>query len=245
MRENNINNKLNNSYASEIIDEQQILFEDNHIIIINKKPSEIVQGDKTGDVPLSEKLKIYLKKKYNKPGNVFVGVVHRIDRPVSGIVIFAKTSKALSRINIIFNKREIKKKYLAVVEAKPQYESGNLIHYLVKEEKQNKSYVRNKDAKGASRAELNYNLIASSDNYYLLEVELLTGKHHQIRAQLAAIGCPIKGDLKYGAKRSNKDASIHLHAYKADFIHPVNLQKIEIIAPLPDETLWNYFAESL
>jgi len=245
MRENNINNKLNNSYASEIIDEQQILFEDNHIIIINKKPSEIVQGDKTGDVPLSEKLKIYLKKKYNKPGNVFVGVVHRIDRPVSGIVIFAKTSKALSRINIIFNKREIKKKYLAVVEAKPQYESGNLIHYLVKEEKQNKSYVRNKDAKGASRAELNYNLIASSDNYYLLEVELLTGKHHQIRAQLAAIGCPIKGDLKYGAKRSNKDASIHLHAYKADFIHPVNQQKIEIIAPLPDETLWNYFAESL
>lgn len=245
MRENNINNKQYNNYESQIIDEQQILFEDNHIIIINKKPSEIVQGDKTGDVPLSEKLKIYLKKKYNKPGNVFVGVVHRIDRPVSGIVIFAKTSKALSRINIIFNKREIKKKYLAVVEAKPQYESGNLIHYLVKEEKQNKSYVRNKDAKGASRAELNYNLIASSDNYYLLEVELLTGKHHQIRAQLAAIGCPIKGDLKYGAKRSNKYASIHLHAYKADFIHPVNQQKIEIIAPLPDETLWNYFAESL
>lgn len=240
MKENNINNNTSNNYNVNI-EEKQILYEDNHIIIINKKPSEIVQGDKTGDLPLSEKVKNYLKNKYNKQGNVFLGVVHRIDRPVSGIVIFAKTSKALSRLNNIFKDRNVKKKYLAVVEAKPQNESGNLVHYLVKEEKQNKSYVRNKNAKGASRAELNYNLIASSNNYYLIEVELITGKHHQIRVQLAAIGCPIKGDLKYGAKRSNKDASIHLHAYSADFIHPVSSKPILIYAQPPNEVLWNYF----
>jgi len=221
----------------------RVLYEDNHLIIINKKSSEIVQGDKTGDPPLSEKIKEYLKIKYNKPGNVFVGVVHRVDRPVSGCVIFAKTDKALSRMNKLIQERQIKKIYWAVVKNKPSKESDRLVHYLRKNEKQNKSYSVNAEVKGALKAELEYTVIAKSDNYFLLEVELFTGRHHQIRAQLAEIGCPIKGDLKYGFPRSNQDASIHLHARKIEFIHPVSKEKIKIIASLPEEVVWNYFSK--
>ena len=227
----------------------RVLYEDNHLIIINKKPSEIVQGDKTGDVPLSEKIKEYLKTKYKKPGNVFVGVVHRVDRPVSGCVIFAKTDKALTRMNKLIHDRQIKKNYWAVVKNKPPKESERLIHYLSKNEKQNKSYSVKPDAKNALKAELEYNVIGKSDNYFLLEIELFTGRHHQIRAQLAEIGCPIKGDLKYGFPRSNPDAclsgrqaSIYLHARKVEFAHPVKNEKVSVIAPTPDEALWNYFA---
>lgn len=221
----------------------RVLYEDNHLIIINKKPSEIVQGDKTGDTPLSEIIKEYLKIKYNKPGNVFVGVVHRVDRPVSGCVIFAKTDKALSRMNKLIHDRQIRKKYWAVVKNKPPKDTDHLINFLLKNEKQNKSYSVKPDAKGALKAELEYNVIKKSDNYYLLEVELFTGRHHQIRAQLAEIGSSIKGDLKYGFPRSNADASICLHARSVEFIHPVSKEKIFIVAPLPDEPIWNYFSE--
>jgi len=232
--------------ANDTIKPEQVLYEDNHIIAINKKPSEIVQGDKTGDTPLSEKVRAYLKEKYNKPGNVFTGVVHRIDRPVSGVVVFAKTDKALSRLNALFQSRNIKKVYMAVVESKPEPESATLVHYLVKEEKKNKSYVRQANAKGASKAELIYKLISAGKNYYLTEIELLTGKHHQIRAQMAAIGCPIKGDLKYGAKRSNEDGSILLHAYSIEFIHPVSKLPLRITAPFPAQNqLWEYFAKTI
>jgi 23S rRNA pseudouridine1911/1915/1917 synthase len=220
----------------------RVLHEDNHLLIINKKPSEIVQGDKTGDIPMSEKIKEYLKIKYNKPGNIFVGVVHRVDRPVSGCVIFAKTDKALSRMNKLIQDRQIKKIYWAVVKNKPPKDSDRLVHYLLKNEKQNKSYPVKPDAKGALKAELEYNVIGKSDNYYLLEVEIFTGRHHQIRAQLAEIGCPIKGDLKYGFPRSNPDASIHLHARKVEFVHPVSKENIKVIAPLPNEAVWNYFS---
>jgi 23S rRNA pseudouridine1911/1915/1917 synthase len=221
----------------------RVLYEDNHLIIINKKPSEIVQGDKTGDVPLSEIVKEYLKIKYKKPGNVFIGVVHRVDRPVSGCVIFAKTDKALTRMNKLIHDRQIKKIYWAVVKNKPPKESDRLVHYLVKNEKQNKSYSVRPENKNASKAELDYNVIGKSDNYFLLEVELFTGRHHQIRAQLAEIGCPVKGDLKYGFPRSNEDASIHLHARSTEFIHPVSKEKISVIAPLPDDAIWNYFSK--
>jgi len=221
----------------------RVLHEDNHILIINKKPSEIVQGDKTGDIPLSEKIKEYLKIKYNKPGNIFVGVIHRVDRPVSGCLIFAKTDKALTRMNKLIHDRQIKKIYWAVVKNKPPKDSERLVHYLSKNEKQNKSYSVKAEAKGAQKAELEYNVIAKSDNYYLLEVELFTGRHHQIRAQLAEIGCPIKGDLKYGFPRPNNDASIHLHARKVEFEHPVSKEIIKIEAPLPNETIWNYFTK--
>ncbi|HRS53710.1 MAG TPA: RNA pseudouridine synthase [Bacteroidales bacterium] len=226
----------------QVIDEDQILYEDNHIIVVNKKFSEIVQGDKTGDIPLSEKVKNYLKIKYNKTGNVFIGVPHRLDRPVSGIIIFTKTSKALSRISKMFFEHSIRKKYLAVVEAKPPKDKDFLIHFLKKNEKLNKSFIVQPNVKGASEAKLFYCVKAVSKNYYLLEVELFTGKHHQIRAQLAAIGCPIKGDVKYGARRCNKNASIYLHSYYVYFEHPIHVGKIvEIKAPPPDETLWNYF----
>ena len=221
----------------------RVLHEDNHILIINKKPSEIVQGDKPGDIPLSEKIKEYLKIKYNKPGNIFVGVIHRVDRPVSGCLIFAKTDKALTRMNKLIHDRQIKKVYWAVVKNKPPKDSDRLVHYLSKNEKQNKSYSVKAEAKGAQKAELEYNVIAKSDNYYLLEVELFTGRHHQIRAQLAEIGCPIKGDLKYGFPRPNTDASIHLHARKVEFEHPVSKEIIKIEAPLPNETIWNYFTK--
>jgi 23S rRNA pseudouridine1911/1915/1917 synthase len=221
----------------------RILYEDNHIIVINKLPSEIVQGDKTGDMPMSDLLKAYIAQKYNKPGNVFLGVVHRIDRPVSGAVIFARTTKALTRLNAMLQKRELQKKYWAVVKNAPPEESGTLVHHLQKNEKQNKSYATASDTGNSKRAELNYTLIAKSRDYYLLEVELITGRHHQVRAQLAEMGCPIKGDLKYGFDRSNADGSIHLHARKLSFKHPVKDEMIEIIAPVPEDKLWKFFEE--
>lgn len=219
----------------------RILYEDNHIIVINKLPSEIVQGDKTGDIPLSETVKSYISKKYNKPGNVFLGVVHRVDRPVSGAVIFARTSKALARLNDMLQKRELQKRYWAVVKNKPPEKKGKLVNSLKKNEKQNKSYVVDEGTKGSKVAELVYNVIATSQRYYLVEVELITGRHHQVRAQLSALGCPIKGDLKYGFDRSNKDASIYLHARELTFVHPVKKEKIKIVAPTPKDVIWNLF----
>lgn len=223
----------------------EVLFEDNHIIAVNKKPSDIVQGDKTGDTPLSDIVKSYIKKKYNKPGEVFVGTVHRIDRPVSGIVLFAKTSKALARLNQMFQSKEIQKTYWAVVKNKPASAEGKLVHFLIKNEAKNMSKAFDKEMSGALRSELNYKLIASSDKYHLLEIKPLTGRHHQIRVQLSKIGCPIKGDLKYGFDRSNKDASIHLHARKVEFIHPVKKEPVTIVAPPPDEVLWNAFVKMI
>lgn len=215
-----------------------VLYEDNHIIIVNKTTSEIVQGDKTGDKPLSEIVKEWLKEKYNKPGNVFCGVTHRLDRPVSGIVVFAKTSKALSRMNEMFKNKDVKKTYWAIVKNTPKQPVGTLKHYLIKNEKQNKSYAHNTEKPGSKLAILHYKLIAHSDKYNLLEVDLETGRHHQIRVQLAQMGCPIKGDLKYGSERSNADGGISLHARKISFIHPVSKELIEVVAPLPDDNLW-------
>ena len=222
-----------------------VLYEDNHIIIVDKTVSEIVQGDKTGDKPLSETVGEWLKEKYNKPGNVFVGVTHRLDRPVSGIVVMAKTSKALSRLNGMFKNGEIKKSYWAIVKQCPSSDEGLLEHYLVRNEKQNKSYAYPKEKPGSKRALLHYKVIARSDNYYLLEIDLKTGRHHQIRCQLAAIGCPVRGDLKYGFDRSNKDGGISLHAHKVSFIHPVSQKEIEVEALPPDEPLWNAFKNIL
>ena len=218
-----------------------VVYEDNHLIIVNKTASEIVQGDKTGDVPLSETVKQYLKEKYAKPGNVFLGVTHRLDRPVSGLVVFAKTSKALARLNEMFRKGEVKKTYWAVVKTCPQVEESELVHYLVRNEKQNKSYAYDKEVNGSKKAVLHYRLIGHSENYYLLEVDLKTGRHHQIRCQLAKIGCPIKGDLKYGFPRSNPDGSICLHARKVCFVHPVSKEQIVVTAPVPDGNLWKAF----
>ena len=222
-----------------------ILFEDNHLIALNKKSGDIIQGDKTGDKPLSEIVKDYLKDKYNKPGAAFIGVVHRIDRPVTGVVIFARTSKALVRMNELFREKKIKKTYWAVVKNKPDEDSGTLIHYLKKDEKNNKSKSFDKDVPGSLRSWLDYKVIGKSDNYYLIEVSPQTGRHHQIRVQLAAIGCPIKGDVKYGYQRTNEDGSIHLHARKVDFIHPVKKNEISLIAPVPDEKIWKFFEESV
>ncbi|MBR0042604.1 MAG: RluA family pseudouridine synthase [Clostridia bacterium] len=210
-----------------------VVYEDNHIIIVNKTASEIVQGDKTGDTPLSETVKQYLKEKYQKPGNVFVGVTHRLDRPVSGLVLFAKTSKALSRLNEMFKRGEVQKTYWAVVKNRPPQEEGTLSHWLLRNEKQNKSYAYDKEKPGSKHALLDYRLIAASDNYYLLEVNLKTGRHHQIRCQLSKMGCPIKGDLKYGFARSNTDGSICLHARRIAFVHPVSKENITVEAPLP------------
>lgn len=221
----------------------KVLYEDNHIIAINKKPSDIVQGDKTGDTPLSEIVKHYLKEKYNKPGEVFLGTVHRIDRPVSGVVLFAKTSKALARLNQLFQTKEIQKTYWAVVKNKPNPESGTLVHYLKKNEAKNISTAYDKETKGALRSELEYKIVAASDNYYLLEIHPQTGRHHQIRVQLSKMGWPIKGDVKYGFQRGNKNASIHLHARKIEFIHPVKKEPVVIIASPPDEVLWNEFGK--
>lgn len=218
-----------------------IVYEDNHIIIVNKTASEIVQGDKTGDTPLSETVKQYLKEKYAKPGNVFIGVTHRLDRPVSGLVVFAKTSKALSRLNEMFRIGEVKKTYWAIVRNCPPQEEGELVHYLVRNEKQNKSYAYDKEVKNSKKAVLHYRLIAHSENYYLLEVDLRTGRHHQIRCQLAKMGCPIKGDLKYGFPRSNPDGSICLHARRVRLIHPVSKLEIDVTAPVPADNLWNGF----
>ena len=218
-----------------------VVYEDNHIIVVNKTASEIVQGDKTGDTPLSETVKQYLKEKYNKPGNVFLGVTHRLDRPVSGLVIFAKTSKALSRLNDMFRNGEVKKTYWAIVRNRPQELEGELTNWLVRNEKQNKSYAYDKEVKDSKKAVLCYKTIGHSQNYHLLEVDLKTGRHHQIRCQLAKMGCPIKGDLKYGSPRSNPDGSICLHARRIAFIHPVSKESIEIEAPVPSGNLWNGF----
>ena len=218
-----------------------VVYEDNHIIVVNKTASEIVQADKTGDTPLSETVKQYLKEKYHKPGNVFIGVTHRLDRPVSGLVIFAKTSKALTRLNEMFRAGEVKKTYWAVVKNAPKESEGELVHFLVRNEKQNKSYAYDKEVPNSKKAVLDYRLIGRSDNYYLLEVDLKTGRHHQIRCQLAKMGCPIKGDLKYGSPRSNPDGSICLHARRVRFVHPVSKELIELKAPLPEGNLWKGF----
>lgn len=217
----------------------QILYEDNHIIAVSKTCHEIVQGDKTGDTPLSDIVKAYIKEKYQKPGEVFLGVTHRLDRPTTGVVLFARTSKALSRLNEMFKSHEkIKKTYWTIVQSPPPTPQGRLENYLWRNEKQNKSFVVKPDTKDAKRAVLSYETIAQSDRYTLLEINLETGRHHQIRCQLAAIGCPIKGDLKYGAKRSNPDGGISLHARKIEFIHPVSKMPIEITAPVPVDKLW-------
>lgn len=216
-----------------------ILFEDNHLIIVNKRSGEIVQGDKTGDEPMSEKVKRYIKQKYNKPGDVFIGTPHRIDRPTSGIVIFAKTSKALMRLNKMFQDKEIQKTYWAIVKNPPKNKEGKLVHYLKKNEAKNKSFAQESMFQGAKVAELTYKIIFDFDNYFLLEILPKTGRHHQIRVQLSEMGCPIKGDLKYGFNRSNKDASISLHARKISFLHPVRKEQMEVVAPVPsDDPLW-------
>ena len=219
-----------------------VVYEDNHLIIVSKTAREIVQGDKTGDIPLSETVKQYLKDKDRKPGQVFLGVVHRLDRPVSGLVLFAKTSKALSRLNEMFRTNQVKKTYWAIVKQRPPQEEGTLVHWMVRNEKQNKSYAYDKEKPGAKRAVLHYRLIGASDNYSLLEVQLETGRHHQIRCQLAKMGCPIKGDLKYGFPRSNPDGSISLHARRLQLEHPVSHERVEVEAALPDDPLWSYFA---
>lgn len=218
-----------------------VLYEDNHIIVINKKAGEIVQGDKTGDKSLCDTLKAYLKEKYAKPGNVFVGLPHRLDRPVSGIVVFAKTSKALERLNAMFRDGKVKKIYWAITKERPAESEGEINSWILRNEKMNKSFSYPKEVKGSKQALLSYKHISASQNYNLIEVELKTGRHHQIRCQLASIGCPIKGDLKYGAKRSNPDGSISLHARYVEFIHPVSKEPVRITAPLPDESLWKSF----
>ena len=221
----------------------QVVYEDNHIIIVSKQSGEIVQGDKTGDTPLSETVKAYIKEKYQKPGAVFLGVVHRLDRPVSGLVVFARTSKALTRLNDMFRNGEVHKTYWAIVQKTLNVDSSHdtLTHWLVRNEKQNKSYAYDHEVSQSKKAVLKYRVIGHSDRYTLLEVNLLTGRHHQIRCQLAAMGCPIKGDLKYGAKRSNPDGSISLLARRIEFIHPVSKEPIVVEAPLPDDILWQSF----
>ena len=216
----------------------EIVYEDNHLIIIYKHSGEIVQGDKTGDVPLSEDVKCYLKEKYQKPGNVFLGVVHRLDRPVAGLVVFAKTSKALTRLNKMFRDGEVHKTYWAITKNLPPQSEGTLTHWLVRNEKQNKSYAYDHEVPHSKKAILKYRLIGQSDHYCLLEVNLMTGRHHQIRCQLAHMGCPIKGDLKYGAQRSNPDGSICLLAHHVEFVHPVSKQLISLDSPLPEDKLW-------
>ncbi|CAM4114353.1 RluA family pseudouridine synthase [Gillisia hiemivivida] len=217
----------------------QVLYEDNHLIAINKRPGDIVQGDKTGDTPLSEHVKEYIKDKYDKPGKVYLGVVHRLDRPTSGIVIFARTSKALPRLNQLFKDRDAQKTYWALVKNMPPKEEDTLIHYLKRNPKQNKSYAHIKEVPESKKAILDYRIIQKLDNYFLLEIALHTGRHHQIRSQLSVIGSPIKGDLKYGFDRSNKDASISLHARKLSFKHPVKDLELNLVAPVPNDPIWN------
>ncbi len=223
----------------------EVLFEDNHIIAVNKRVGDLVQGDKTGDKTLADDVKEYIKKKYKKPGDVFLGIVHRLDRPVSGVVIFARTSKAVTRLNKMFQEKTIKKTYWAIVDKRPNDEEGRLVHWLKKNEEKNKSNVFEKEKKGAKEAILNYRLLLSFKHYHLLEVDLETGRHHQIRAQLARIGCHIKGDLKYGSKRSNTDGGISLHARSIAFEHPIKNEPIIITATPPNENLWNEFMESV
>ena len=240
-----IGNNISSQNSPDALLDRNILFEDNHIIVINKLPSQIVQGDKTGDRPLADLVKDYIKRKYGKPGEVFLGVVHRLDRPVSGAVIFARTSKSLTRLNSLIKNREIKKTYWAVVKNTPPKQADTLVDYLRRNEAKNKSFVVAENTKDSQKAILSYTLIASSDNYYLLKIDLQTGRHHQIRAQLSAIGCPIKGDLKYGFPRSNPDGSIHLHARELSFIHPVTLVPILIVAGTPKDPVWDFFDNSI
>lgn len=223
----------------------RILYEDNHLIVVNKRAGEIVQGDKTGDEPLGETVKRYIKEKYQKPGEVFLGVVHRLDRPVSGVVVFARTSKALSRMNELFRERKTQKVYWAIVRNRPEEDQGTLINYLVKNEAKNKSFVAEEGRAGALRSWLDYKLLATSDTYCLLEVTPHTGRHHQIRVQLSNMGCAIKGDLKYGAERSNTDGSICLHARRLSFLHPVKQEELTITAPVPEDTLWQFFEKEI
>ena len=216
----------------------QVVYEDNHIIIVYKESGEIVQGDKTGDTPLAETVKEYIKEKYHKPGNVFLGVVHRLDRPVAGLVVFARTSKALSRLNEMFRKGEVHKTYWTITQNVPAEETGTLTNWMTRNEKQNKSYAYDREVPGAKKAVLKYRVIGHSARYHLLEITLLTGRHHQIRCQLAHIDCPIKGDLKYGARRSNPDGSISLLSHRVQFIHPVSGKEIDVVSPLPEDKLW-------
>lgn len=219
-----------------------VVYEDNHILIVNKSCGEIVQVDKTGDISLEDSLKVWIKEKYNKPGNVFLGVTHRLDRPVTGLVIFAKTSKVLPRLNDQFKNGEIHKTYWAIVKNCPKVQEDTLDQFLYRNEKQNKSYITNSEKSGAKRAILHYKVIGKSDNYYLLEVQLMTGRHHQIRCQLSSIGCPIKGDLKYGYPRSNPDGGISLHSRSVKFIHPVSGKEIQATAPVPEnDKIFTYF----
>ena len=219
-----------------------VVYEDNHIIIVNKQSGEIVQGDKTGDTPLSDIVKQYIKDKYNKPGNVFLGVVHRLDRPVSGLVVFAKTSKALSRLNEMFRTGDVHKTYWAIVKKNDIAPEATLTDWLTRNERQNKSYAHNREVSGAKKAVLSYKVRSVSDNYMLLEVRLMTGRHHQIRCQLAHMGCPIKGDLKYGSPRSNPDGSISLMSRRVEFVHPVSKETIAVEAPVPNDRLWQALA---
>lgn len=221
-----------------------VVYEDNHIIIVNKQSGEIVQGDKTGDTPLSDIVKQYIKEKYNKPGNVFLGVVHRLDRPVSGLVVFAKTSKALSRLNEMFRTGDVHKTYWAIVKKNDIAPEATLTDWLTRNERQNKSYAHNREVPGAKKAVLSYKVRSMSDNYMLLEVRLMTGRHHQIRCQLAHMGCPIKGDLKYGSPRSNPDGSISLMSRRVEFVHPVSNETIAVEAPVPDDRLWQALAQN-
>jgi 23S rRNA pseudouridine1911/1915/1917 synthase len=223
----------------------EVLYEDNHIIIVNKAPGEIVQGDKTGDEPLCETLKQYIKERDAKPGNVFMGVVHRLDRPVGGVVVFAKTSKALARLNEMFRNGDVHKTYWAITRNRPPKTEDTLTHYITTVERNNKSYASLTPKKDAKEARLSYRLIASSDRYHLLEVNLMTGRKHQIRVQLSSIGCPIKGDLKYGDKRSNPDGSISLMARHIQFIHPVSKKQIDVTAPVPDDNLWHALEQNV
>lgn len=223
----------------------EIIYEDNHLIIVNKSCGEIVQGDRTGDKPLVEMVKDYLKMKYGKPGNVFCGVIHRLDRPVMGLVAFAKTSKALSRMNRLFQEREVRKIYWAITRNKPVEKEGTLTNYIYSVEKNNKSYISSSPENGALKAVLDYRVISESDNYHLIEVELHTGRKHQIRVQLSSIGCPIKGDLKYGYQRSNPDGGISLQAHRIVFVHPVSGELIDVTAPVPKENLWEVLANNV
>lgn len=223
----------------------EVLFEDNHLVVINKRASEIVQGDKTGDEPLVEKVREYIREKYDKPGNAFCGLVHRLDRPTSGVLVFARTSKSLERMNRLFAEKHPEKIYWAVVEKAPEQDSGSLTHHLVRNEKQNKSYAYNEARNSSKEARLHYRQLLRSDKYTLLEVTLETGRHHQIRVQLSAIGCIIKGDLKYGAKRSNPDGSIHLHARSLRFKHPTREEEVLVTAPVPKDNLWQWFEKEV
>jgi len=222
----------------------RVLYEDNHLIAVLKRSSDLSQGDKTGDISLDTEVKKYLAEKYKKPGDVFLGVVHRLDRPVSGVILYARTSKALERLNEMLREAQVKKTYLAIVKERPPEDSQTITHFLKKIEDQNKTYVYDKEVKGSKKASLTYRLAGRSERYYLLEIELHSGRHHQIRAQLSAIGCPIKGDLKYGYSRSNDDGSISLLARRLEFIHPVKKEKLIITAPFPEGDIWNLFKDT-